>query len=158
MSMKKDLTGESIHLVNDATPEKDKIPEDMIEDDGVVVPYDPDQKVVRLVGEGDPITPEELGIGTNVPTEIGTHISLENMKHNFRSPFSRKRFMDHGLMYDPTRSPRYPSSRDWNMPDIKCSRRTCVANYSGKCTMPSLIEIGAKGCKGYRKRQSGRKK
>lgn len=70
-----------------------------------------------------------------------------------------KAFMDHGLMYDPNNPcPRFPTSRDFNMPDIKCSRRTCTANYGGKCTMPSLIEIGPKGCKGYHKRQSGKKK
>lgn len=84
-----------------------------------------------------------------------THVDLEN------GPLSRlsimgesviaKGFVDHG-------GSRFPSSRDWEMPDVKCSRRTCVANYNSKCTMPSLIEIGSKGCKGYYKRTSGKKK
>lgn len=66
--------------------------------------------------------------------------------------------MDHG--FGPKMpGPHFPSSRDWNMPTIKCSRKTCVANCNGECTMPSLIEIGANGkCGGYHKRQSGKKK
>lgn len=97
MSMKEDLTGEPIHLVEDDTP--DAIPEDM----------------------------------------------------------SRKGLMNRG--FGPKHpGPHFPTSRDWNMPTIKCGRKDCAANYSGKCTMPSLVEIGPKGCKGYHKRRSGKKK
>jgi len=62
---------------------------------------------------------------------------------------------DHGLMHDPNHpGPRFPSSRDWNMPTIKCNRKTCAANYNAKCIMPSLLEIGSDGkCKGYKKRK-----
>lgn len=84
------------------------------------------------------ITGGEIGDGATIP--LGRHELV-----------TAKGFMDHG-------GDHFPSSRDWNMPDVKCSRKTCVANYSGKCTMPSLIEIGGKGCKGYHKRSSGEKK
>lgn len=68
-----------------------------------------------------------------------------------------------GLMARPDegifpRGGRFPSSRDWSMPEVKCSRRTCVANYGGVCVMPSCIEIGSKGCKGYKRRPKGEKK
>ena len=64
----------------------------------------------------------------------------------------------HGLMdkgFGPKQpGPFFPTSRDWNMPEIKCGRTKCVANYNGKCTMPSLLEIGNDGkCKGYKKRK-----
>ena len=49
---------------------------------------------------------------------------------------------------------RYPTSRDWNMPEVKCGRKKCVANYNGKCTMPTLLEIGSDGkCIGFKKRK-----
>lgn len=107
-------------------------------------------KIKDLHDARRPITLKELdGAGeTNVPIEIGTHLDLEKVRN----------FMDHGLMFDPNHPGRFPSSRDWNIPTIKCSVKTCVANY-GKCTMPSLIEIGANGkCGGNKKRKSGKKK
>lgn len=71
----------------------------------------------------------------------------------------RRGFMDHGFMYDPNRPSRFPSSRDWNMPTIKCKRKTCAANYKGECVMPSLIKIGANGkCEGCHDRKEGKKK
>lgn len=91
--------------------------------------------------------------------KCATHIDLEDGPPSKIAIMSRRGFMDHGFMLDSNRHcPRFPSSRDWNMPTVKCSRRTCVANYGGKCTMPSLIEIGPKGCKGYHKRTSEKKK
>lgn len=157
MSMKEDLTGEPIRLVADDIP--DVIPEGMIEADGAAVPYDPDQKVLRVLDGDGPVILKELEEAgeTNIPTEIGTHLTLEDMRHNFRSPIRAK-----GLMARPNESifdrGRYPSSRDWNMPTIKCGRKTCAANYNGKCVMPSLIKIGANGkCEGCHDRKKSKK-
>lgn len=92
--------------------------------------------------------------GVIVPKGMST-VDIKKLMH----PNLRKSFMDHGgLMFNPNDRGRFPSSRDWNIPTIHCSRRTCVANYSGDCTMPSLIEIGSKGCKGFHKRAGGKKK
>lgn len=83
-------------------------------------------------------------------------LTLEDMKNNFatpeRAPIVAKGFMDHG-------DSCFPSCRDWSIPDIECSVESCVANYNSKCTMPSLIKIGANGkCGGCKKRKSGKKK
>lgn len=150
MSMKEDLTGEPIRLVADDVP--DKIPEGMVEADGVVVPYDPDQKVLRVIDEDDSVTLKELegsGGETNIPIKIGTHISLENIKHNLQTPLTSKGFMTRPNedLFGPIG--RFPSSRDWSMPTIECDSKNCAANYNGKCAMPSLIKIGANSkCKG----------
>lgn len=136
MSMKKDLTGESIHLVDDETPEEDRIPESMIED--VPEPFlGPDEVCLRILDAKD---------GATIPLD----------RHE---PFMKGFMNHHGLMFDPNRPGRFPSSRDWNMPDIECDRKTCAANYKGKCVMPSCIKIGANGkCKGCHDRKSGKKK
>lgn len=93
---------------------------------------------------------EDLTKGASIPLDL----------LSFCSAASKKSFMDHGLMHDPNHPhPRFPSSRDWNMPTIKCNRKDCAANYSGECIMPSLLSIGSDGkCKGYKKRVSGKKK
>lgn len=141
MSMKKDLTGESIHLVNDETPEEDKIPEDMIED----APEYTESMVTseeEIHGKPDVVRVKQLHIFDDV--DVAT---------------IPQGFMDHGFMHDPSCPGRFPSSRDWNIPDIKCGQESCATNYNGKCVMPSLIEIGVTGkCKGYHERGSGKKK
>ncbi|MFA5766585.1 MAG: hypothetical protein WC919_01510 [Candidatus Paceibacterota bacterium] len=43
----------------------------------------------------------------------------------------------------------YPVSRDWQ--DIECKAMSCVYNFSGICTVPSLCEISEEGrCKGFK--------
>jgi len=120
---------------------------------------------------------EADGIPDMIPvgmTEDAPSLTLEDMKNNLSTPLTAKRYLNadlpevrpitvKGFMARPGESifdrGRFPSSRDWSMPDVKCGRRLCTANYSGKCTMPSLIEMDAKGkCKGYHKRASGKKK
>jgi len=50
----------------------------------------------------------------------------------------------------------FPSSRDWNMPDVPCERKDCVANHASVCVMPSCIRIGAEGkCAGCKPRKGG---
>lgn len=126
--MKKDLTGESIHLVNDETPEE----EIHGKSDAVRV------KTLHLVDVG----------------KDGATIPLDRHKPLMMG------IMDHGR-FGPDYPGRFPSSRDWNMPTIKCDRKTCAANYHGECVMPSLIKIGANGkCEGChdRKKSKRRKK
>lgn len=54
-----------------------------------------------------------------------------------------------GLMDRGRTGEQFPSSRDWNMPIVKCLVVDCVANRNGTCVCPSLIEIGKDGkCQG----------
>ena len=55
----------------------------------------------------------------------------------------------HGLMDHSRTGGRFPTSRDWNMPTVKCAATECIANRNGECICSSLIEIGADGkCRG----------
>jgi len=50
----------------------------------------------------------------------------------------------------------FPSSRDWNLPEVPCERKDCVANHACVCVMPIGIRIGAEGkCAGYKPRKGG---
>jgi hypothetical protein len=62
-----------------------------------------------------------------------------------------KGFRDHGLSPRPGRGPDFPVSRDWDLEGaIKCRRVGCIVNRTGKCVMPSLVDINAKGvCTGF---------
>jgi hypothetical protein len=61
----------------------------------------------------------------------------------------------HGLMdRGRTGGGGFPSSRDWNMPTVKCGVVDCVANRNGECICPSLIVIGKDGkCQGVNMRE-----
>ena len=91
---------------------------------------------------------------------MATHIDLENGPPCRLKIMTKKGIIDHGLMHDPNHpNPRFPSSRDWNMPTIKCESKDCVANYHGGCVMPSCITIGPNGkCTGRKNRKPKDKK
>ena len=58
----------------------------------------------------------------------------------------------HGIMDHSRIGGGFPSSRDWNMPTVRCAVVDCVANRNGECVCPSLVEIGNDGkCVGAKK-------
>ncbi len=85
-------------------------------------------------------------------------ILFSDLKTMSESVVRKMEMRTKGIMFMPN-SGRFPSSRDWNMPAIKCDATKCAANYHKECVMPSLIGVDAKGkCKGFHPRKMGKKK